>query len=305
MNPILALLTKTLLQVWVTFTHNWPFLIVSILIGVVLKLYLDQNKVGAFLLRHQQAGVVTATAAAVTTPLCSCGTTAVILGMLAGSMPWAPIIAFMVASPLTSPEELVYSAGLFGWPFAIAFFAASIVLGLLGGWVAGLLEKRGWFRNQARYTSPAAVPACACESNLRTVSAPVPALATAAQVAMPRTLSNLRRPTRVMAASSACCAPAPTLKLAAEPCGCQATAVPMPAPACACEAVSAAISMPASACACGTPLAANRISEIGPLTTARPRLPRASPPTSFWAKFSAWANSCCRCSSGLPSSVTF
>ena len=39
----------------------------------------------------------------------------------------------MVASPLTSPEELFYSAGLFGWPFAIAFFVSSILLGLVGG----------------------------------------------------------------------------------------------------------------------------------------------------------------------------
>jgi uncharacterized membrane protein YraQ (UPF0718 family) len=47
----------------------------------------------------------------------------------------------MVASPLTSPEELVYSAGLFGWPFALAFFASSIALGLAGGWMASLFER--------------------------------------------------------------------------------------------------------------------------------------------------------------------
>lgn len=50
------------------------------------------------------------------------------LGMMAGRMPWAPIGAFMVASPLTSPQELVYSAGLFGWTFALTFFGASIAL---------------------------------------------------------------------------------------------------------------------------------------------------------------------------------
>ena len=113
-----------------------------------MKLYLDKDAVAEFLRRHEKGGVVAATAAAVGTPLCSCGTTAVVLGMMAGSMPWAPIIAFMVASPLTSPEELLYSAGLFGWPFAIAFFAASIVLGLGGGiagtvWIRGRCATRG------------------------------------------------------------------------------------------------------------------------------------------------------------------
>jgi uncharacterized membrane protein YraQ (UPF0718 family) len=91
---------------------------------------------------------------AVTTPLCSCGTTAIVLGMMASVMPWAPIVAFMVSSPLTSPEELIYSAGLFGWPFAIAFFAASIILGIVGGAVAGFAESRGWLKGQARMAQP-------------------------------------------------------------------------------------------------------------------------------------------------------
>jgi uncharacterized membrane protein YraQ (UPF0718 family) len=60
----------------------------------------------------------------------------------------------MVASPLTSPQELFYSAGLFGWPFAIAFFVASILLGLMGGAIANFAELRGWLKDQARITSP-------------------------------------------------------------------------------------------------------------------------------------------------------
>ncbi|HEU5102340.1 MAG TPA: permease [Roseiflexaceae bacterium] len=96
-------------------------------------MYVNVQQVSAFLNRYRGAGVVVATAAAVTTPFCSCSTMAVLLGMMASKMPWAPIVAFMVASPLTSPQGLIYSAGLFGWPFALAFYLASIVLGLAGG----------------------------------------------------------------------------------------------------------------------------------------------------------------------------
>jgi uncharacterized membrane protein YraQ (UPF0718 family) len=112
MEAITNLIYQTLLQTVTSFAHNWPYLILSILISVLLKLYLDSDKAAKFLLRHQRAGVLGATAVAVTTPLCSCGTTAVVLGMMASLLPWAPIVAFMVASPLTSPEELVYSAGI-------------------------------------------------------------------------------------------------------------------------------------------------------------------------------------------------
>jgi hypothetical protein len=146
---------KVLAQVAHALQANWPYLLFSSLVAAALKLHANRKSVSAFLERHRRGGVVTATAAAVATPLCSCGTTAVILGMMAGSLPWAPIIAFMVASPLTSPGEFLYSAGLFGWPFASAFFAASIVLGLLGGLAGHLLDSRGWLDGQSRL-SPAA-----------------------------------------------------------------------------------------------------------------------------------------------------
>ena len=152
MTFIMDLLLKTLGQVWQVFAADWPFLVGSALIASVLKLYMGQLDIAGFLRRHRNAGVVIATGAAVTTPLCSCGTMAVILGMMAGSMPWAPIVAFMVSSPLTSPEELVFSAGLFGWTFASAFFISSILLGLIGGGAAYLLESRGWLNGQARFT---------------------------------------------------------------------------------------------------------------------------------------------------------
>jgi uncharacterized protein len=71
----------------------------------------------------------------------------------------------MVASPLTSPQGLVYGAGLFGWPFALAFYLASIVLGLVGGWAAAVLERHGWLANQALFTESAAIPSAGSATN--------------------------------------------------------------------------------------------------------------------------------------------
>lgn len=185
MNAIPELLVQSIENVWISLTHNWPFLLVSVVISAGLRLYLDPQKTGAFLTRYRNAGVIGATVAAVATPFCSCGTTAVILGMMASTIPWAPIVAFMVASPLSSPEGLVYSAGLFGWPFAIALFIASILLGLLGGGVAAYCEQRGWLANQARFRStpaphaesasqarPAPAPACGCAAKRQGVPQP-------------------------------------------------------------------------------------------------------------------------------------
>jgi uncharacterized protein len=161
MDLILELIIYSGERVWATLLGNWPFLLVSIVIAAMLKLFLEVERVSYFMNRFKAAGVAAATTAAVATPLCSCGTTAVVLGMMASTLPWGPILAFMVASPLTSPQELVYSAGLFGWPFALAFFLASILLGLAGGMLGGVLESRGWLDNQARL-SAGSQPAMAC-----------------------------------------------------------------------------------------------------------------------------------------------
>jgi hypothetical protein len=158
MSFVLDLIEYAFQQVLHTVAANWPFLLASILISAAIKLYADQERVASFLQKNRKGGVLISTVVAVTTPLCSCGTTAIVLGMMASVMPWAPIVAFMVSSPLTSPQELIYSAGLFGWPFALAFFASSIILGLAGGAVAGFAESRGWLKGQARMaqTAPAA-----------------------------------------------------------------------------------------------------------------------------------------------------
>ena len=149
----ITLLQSTLASVLETFSGLWPLLLISMLISVVLKLYVDQERVGAFLRKSNRNSVAVSTLLAVGTPFCSCGTTAVVLGMLVSTVPWAPIVAFLVASPLTSPQQMVYSAGLFGWPFAVAFMLSSIVLGLAGGAVATYFERRGWLKNQARLIS--------------------------------------------------------------------------------------------------------------------------------------------------------
>jgi uncharacterized membrane protein YraQ (UPF0718 family) len=223
MESLLSLILYSIQQVWLTLQHNWPFLVLSVLIATALKLFIDTEKVSAFLGRHRRAGVVAATGAAVATPLCSCGTTAVVLGMMASTMPWAPIVAFMVASPLTSPEELVYSAGLFGWPFALAFFASSIALGLAGGWLAGLFERRGWLANQTRFAKPEPA-ACACSSERKL---PAPASRTFALEAPHIQLSQIGLANDFHT---------PSLALAAD-CGCGEIALPIEQfePACGCS----------------------------------------------------------------------
>ena len=137
-------------DVWSTMTADWPYLLLSILAAAAVPVYLGTDRLSGWLSQRRWLAISAAVLLATLTPFCSCGTTAIVLGMLATRTPWAPIVAFMVASPLTSPEELVLSAGLFGWPFALIFFTGTITLGLAAGGVTDLLERTGWLAGQAR-----------------------------------------------------------------------------------------------------------------------------------------------------------
>ena len=155
---MLDLLTKTLTQVAITLAHTWPYLVFGVVVAAVLKVHVRPAQLRAWFARYQRASVIGAIGLGVATPLCSCGTMALMLAMLATTMPWAPIVAFMVASPLTSPGQLLYTAGLFGWTFAGFHFAVAIVLGFAGAGAAAALESRGWLANQTRLGAPVPAP---------------------------------------------------------------------------------------------------------------------------------------------------
>ena len=150
LSVVFDVLGRVATDVWGAFWHNWPYLLASALTAAALSVYVGTDRLAGWMRRKRWTAITGAVLLATLTPFCSCGTTAIVLGMLATKTPWAPIVAFMVASPLTSPSELVLSAGLFGWPFALLYFAGATGLGFAAGGVAGLVEDRGLLVGQAR-----------------------------------------------------------------------------------------------------------------------------------------------------------
>ncbi len=151
---------------------DWPYLLISIVAAAAVPVYVGTERLGGWLSRRRWVAVGAAVLLATLTPFCSCGTTAIVLGMIATRSPWAPIIAFMVASPLTSPEELFLSAGLFGWPFALLLFGGTIVLGFAAGAVTDLVERAGWLARQARMQGHdnRSCPSAGCGSGSRSTA---------------------------------------------------------------------------------------------------------------------------------------
>jgi uncharacterized protein len=193
--------------------HNWPFLLLGVITAAALKVYVGTDRVAQLLRKRTDVAVAGSVAVAVGTPFCSCGTTAVVISMLAASVPWAPVVAFMVASPLSSPDGFVLSAGLFGWPFATYLVASSIVLGIAGGVVAYAFESAGLLRNQARFSETAAASG-GCDSGCAGPGAPVALEAAPAQLLPAMTLVPAPAPALVAAApASSGCGSSPAVSL--------------------------------------------------------------------------------------------
>ena len=164
---MINLIKEIVLSVLGYLRADWYILLIGILLAVIITVYVDTNKMKKFFERKAKIAIPGAVAFGALTPLCACGTTAVMLSMFVSTMPWGTVMAFMISSPLTSPSEYMFETAFFGAKFATGLLIASIILGVLAGAVANLLEKRTkFFDNQFRLGDQCSECSCSCEETV-------------------------------------------------------------------------------------------------------------------------------------------
>ena len=165
------LISKMVTAVIISYQHNWLPLGLAIITAAVMKVYIDPEKLKQGLLRRPNASIWASVAVGALTPLCACGTMAVIIGMLTTTLPWGPIMAFLTSSPLMSPDGFILDAGLISLEFAIALTISSIIIGLGSGYLTHFIEKKTDFlKDQTRFAGNSPAPTCGCNPS---ISAPV------------------------------------------------------------------------------------------------------------------------------------
>ncbi len=170
-NYLWGVLVKTGDAVVLSFQHNWKILLISIAIAVALSTYVNSDKMTKFLFKRKSVSIIASVLFGTFTPLCACGTTAVLIGMLTTTLPWGPIMAFLTSSPLMSPDGFVFISGVIGLRFAIALTIASLVIGVASGVITNLIEKKTkYLEDQSRFLGAQAgvVPTCGCGSEKET-----------------------------------------------------------------------------------------------------------------------------------------
>lgn len=78
------------------------------------------------------------------TPFCSCSSVPIFLGFVQARFPVGVAFAFLITSPLVNEIAVALMAATFGWKLALAYAAAGIGLGILGGAVLSVLRAERW-----------------------------------------------------------------------------------------------------------------------------------------------------------------
>ncbi|MCX7774189.1 MAG: permease, partial [Clostridia bacterium] len=156
MNEVLQVVGNALVLVMKTVVgsliHNWFPLLLATVISSIMRTYIDAERLKTTLLNKPKVSILASVAFGAFTPLCACGTMAVIIGMLTTTLPWGPVMAFLTSSPLVSPDGFVMIAGVLNLRIAIELTVASVLIGLGSGFVTHLIEKRTtYLKNQTRF----------------------------------------------------------------------------------------------------------------------------------------------------------
>jgi uncharacterized membrane protein YraQ (UPF0718 family) len=141
---------------------DWYILLIGTLFAVAINVYVDSSKLKKLLKRRAGISIPGAVALGALTPLCACGTMAVLFSMFASAMPWGTVMAFLISSPLTSPSEYMFETAFFGSKFALGILLSSLILGIASGIIAHILENRTkFFKDQFRLVKQK-VEGCSC-----------------------------------------------------------------------------------------------------------------------------------------------
>jgi uncharacterized protein len=165
---MLNVLKEILLSVYGYLRADWSILLIGILIAVAVNVYVDSNKLKKALQKNAKISIPGAVLFGALTPLCACGTMAVLISMFVTAMPWGAVMAFLISSPLSSPSDYIFETAFFGSRFAVGVLISSIALGLLAGYIAHILEgKTNFFRGQFRMAKKADVDCCGSPKKIK------------------------------------------------------------------------------------------------------------------------------------------
>ena len=126
----------------------WWIFVLGVLLAAFIKTFKWDKKIRKRLARAGWGAIFLATGAGLVSPLCSCGVVPLVISLIYGGVPLAPVFALLITSPLMSPDAFLITLRGLGPALAFGKMAAAISAGLVGGGAVLAMQRRGWIREE-------------------------------------------------------------------------------------------------------------------------------------------------------------
>jgi len=80
------------------------------------------------------------------------------VALVASGVPLAPVMVFLISSPLMSPSAFIITLGVLGPSFAAAKMASAVIIGLAAGWITHRLWALGYLGRHTLKVSEKSLP---------------------------------------------------------------------------------------------------------------------------------------------------
>ncbi len=133
---------RVLASFWDLAAQLWYFVVLGALFSTLAWRYLPKTRIRRTLQQRANGSIVASTLLALISPLCTFAAIPVAGRLINMGVPAAPLVAFVVASPLMNPALFVYTAGTISMEMAVARLVTATSVGLLAGFAAQSAVRR-------------------------------------------------------------------------------------------------------------------------------------------------------------------
>jgi len=129
-------------------SRMWWIFLLGVLTAAFIKSFKWDKRLRGLIRSYGKASIFLAVGTGLVSPLCSCGIMPVVVSLIFGGVPLAPVFALLITSPLMSPDAFVITAGVLGRDYALGKLLSASAIGLAGGFAVLALQRRGWIREE-------------------------------------------------------------------------------------------------------------------------------------------------------------
>jgi uncharacterized membrane protein YraQ (UPF0718 family) len=120
---------------WNLLLQLWIYLLIGIVLTALFQAFIDKQKLSNWVVKHPHISIIGAAGFGVISPLGTYVCIPMAGSLYAKGTPLAPLMAFLVASPILNPTIFMLTVGAFGTQMAVLRLISGILLGITAGYI--------------------------------------------------------------------------------------------------------------------------------------------------------------------------